>query len=407
MTTFLHTADLQLGMKAKDVSDRGQQLREARFNALERMVEIARDEEVDFILIAGDMFEHNQVATRTVSRAVQLLQAAGPIPVYILPGNHDWYDASSVYQRREFSDAQAGNVTVLSTPEPLEATDECTLYPCPLTERRGYMDPTVWIPPRANDGHVRIGVAHGTLPTAAEEPIFPIDPDTPEKKGLDYLALGHTHSLRLYDSNRLAYPGTPEQTTFGDDDPGQVLLVSIEPGRPPDIEPRKTGTLTWRTIEREIEEPAGEALKALREDIENLEDGPNTLVRLRIRGTLGADSLSLLSELDKWLQARCANEQLLHAEVDTDIRTSEELAGALQRLADRDEVIAGTVADLQSLANPEGAAPEGAANVPPKAREELTEDWMATDPPEDRDLSSSDVAQEALAILAEIAGEVE
>ncbi|MEA3403561.1 MAG: DNA repair exonuclease [Armatimonadota bacterium] len=407
MIRFLHTADLQLGMRARDASERGERLREARFTSLERIVRLAQGEQVDFILVAGDMFEHNQVGTRTVSRAVQVLQAAAPIPVFVLPGNHDWYDASSVYQRREFADAEADNITLLVEAKPVDVLEGCRLYPCPVTERWSYVDPTSWIPQREDDTRIRIGVAHGTLPIPGEERILPIEPDTAQRKGLDYLALGHTHGLRRYESDRVAYPGTPEQTGFGEEAAGQVLLVGIERGRPPEIEPRRTGTLTWLALERELDEPADEALRALREEIQALEDGPRTLLRLRLSGTVGADSLPLLSEFEAWLDARCENEQLLHAEFESDLRTSEELAGALRQVAERDEVIAGAVADLRSLAAPEEAAPEGATGVAPRDRQELMEAWLATDPPEDEDLSSADVAREALAILAEIAGEVE
>jgi len=406
MIKFVHTADVQLGMKASEAGECGERLREARFSALQRIVQIAREEEADFILIAGDLFEDNQVATRTVSRAVQLLQAAAPIPVYILPGNHDWYDAGSVYRRHDFSEAEAGNITVLTAAEAVEAADGCTLYPCPVTERWDYLDPTTWIPPREDDDDIRIGAVHGTLPIPGEERILPIEPDTAQRKGLDYLALGHTHGLRRYDSDRLAYPGTPEQTSFGEEGAGQVLVVSIESGRLPVVEERRTGTLTWLTWERRISGPVEEALAELREETQAIEDGPQTLLRLRLSGTVGADSLPLIAEFEEWLEARRDNRQLLHVEIERDVRSSGELAGALQRLADQDEVIAGVVADLRSLAAPEEAAPDAAAGVPPSSREQLLELWLATGPPEDEELSSADVAREALALLATIAGEV-
>lgn len=407
MVKFIHTADLQLGMKAGQSGECAERLREARFTALERVVNLAREEEVDFVLIAGDMFEDNQIGTRTVARAVQLLQAAAPIPVFILPGNHDWWDAGSVYRRREFSEAQGENITLLTEPAAVEFADGCTLYPCPVTERWSYLDPTQWIPPREDDAGIRIGVAHGTLPTVTEERVLPIEPDTVQRKCLDYLALGHTHGLRLFESGRMAYCGTPEQTSFGEEGAGSVLLVSIESGQPPQIEVRQIGSLTWLTWEREVAEPVEEALDALRNEIHALEDGAHTLLRLRLGGTVAADNLPLVREFEAWLDARCENQQLLFAGIESDLRTSEELAGALRTLAAHDEVIAGAIADLQSLAAPEQAAPEGVGGIAPRDRGELTRTWLETDPPDAEQLSSADVAREALGILAELAGEVE
>ncbi len=407
MIAFLHTADLQLGMKAQDASNAGERLRQARFDALQRIVDLAREEDVDFIVIAGDMFEHNQVASRTVSRAVQLLQQADPIPVFVLPGNHDWLDASSVYQRAEFSEDQSGNITVLSSAEPVPVSEDCTLYPCPVTERWSYLDPTSWIPQREDDAKIRIGVAHGTLPIVEEERILPIEPGTAQDKGLDYLALGHTHGLRRYGSDRMAYPGTPEQTSFGEEGAGNVLLVTVERGSPPQIEKRRTGSLAWETWEEEIAEPVEEALSELRERVRSLPDGPRTLLRLRLSGTVAADSLPMIARFGEWLDARHENQQLLHVEFERDIRTSEELAGALRELAEQDEVIAGAIGDLRSLAAPEEAAPDAVAGVPPRDRNTLMEDWLATDPPDEQDLSSDATAQEALSMLAKIAGEVD
>ncbi len=407
MVRFIHTGDLQLGMKSNDISGRGEQLREARFAALGSIVRLAMEEAVDFVVIAGDMFEHNQVATRTVSRAVQLLQEAAPIPVFILPGNHDWYDAGSVYRRREFTDAQDGNIIVLSEAEPVEFAEDCVLYPCPVTERWCHLDPTVWIPAREDAAQIRIGVAHGTLPVPGEQRILPIEPETAQRAGLDYLALGHTHGTRRYESDRVAYCGTPEQTSFGEEGAGQVLLVSIEQGRPPRIEERRTGSLTWLAWERTIGGLPAEELASLRDEVQALEDGPRTLLRLRLGGTIAADGLPLVRESEQWLQARCENGQLLYADLQSELRTTEELEGALRVVAGQDSVIAGAIADLQSLATPEEAAPEAVWGVAPRAREELAQIWRQTGPPEGEDLASAEVAQEAMSILAEIAGEVE
>ncbi len=404
MITFLHTADLQLGMKATHVGEAGARVREARFGALARLIDLACGENVDFIVIAGDLFEHNQVSAHTVSRTIQLLRDADPIPVYVLPGNHDWFDASSVYRRPDFNGDQAGNITVLGETEPVETADGSVLYPCPVTERWSYADPTTWIPARADEGVIRIGVAHGTfgdVPT--EEPVLPIATEVVQRAGLDYLALGHTHGTRIYDGNRAAYPGTPEQTSFGEQEAGSILIVSVDRDSPPRIEARRVGGLTWLAWEREVGSPVPEALQALREEIAGLEDGPRTLLRLRVSGTVRADELPEFQRFDTWLGARRENQQLLHCELATSMRTTEELAGALRGLADEDAVIAGAVADLKSISAPDAAAPEEVAGEEPRSREELGETWQQTDP---GDLSQAEVAQQALALLAEIAREV-
>ncbi|MEN6549494.1 MAG: hypothetical protein ABFE07_25905 [Armatimonadia bacterium] len=61
MVRFVHTADVQIGMKATEAGERGAALREARLEALRRTVALTRDRQADFLLIAGDLFENNQV----------------------------------------------------------------------------------------------------------------------------------------------------------------------------------------------------------------------------------------------------------------------------------------------------------------------------------------------------------
>ena len=58
---FLHTADWQIGMKANHVGEAANQVREERLFAAHRVIETAKAKGVDFILIAGDIFEDNAV----------------------------------------------------------------------------------------------------------------------------------------------------------------------------------------------------------------------------------------------------------------------------------------------------------------------------------------------------------
>ena len=59
---FLHTGDWQLGMTRHFLNDGAQaRFTEARFQAVVRMAEIAREEGCSFAVVAGDVFETNQV----------------------------------------------------------------------------------------------------------------------------------------------------------------------------------------------------------------------------------------------------------------------------------------------------------------------------------------------------------
>src|SRR5215831_16140315 len=99
MVSFLHTADLHLGLRITRFSmDVAKKIREARFQALEQIRSAAEQRKVDFVLIAGDLFDDHAVDADIAKRAFDLLESF-PAPVYVLSGNHDPLLPGSVWDR--------------------------------------------------------------------------------------------------------------------------------------------------------------------------------------------------------------------------------------------------------------------------------------------------------------------
>jgi len=84
---ILHTSDLHLGMNG---------IKE--FDGLASICELAVEQDVNMILIAGDLFDHNRIADEIVEPVASRLQDVG-CPVAILPGNHDCLTSGSVFDR--------------------------------------------------------------------------------------------------------------------------------------------------------------------------------------------------------------------------------------------------------------------------------------------------------------------
>jgi DNA repair exonuclease SbcCD nuclease subunit len=284
---FLHTADWQVGMRATQLGDKGERVRQARLEAARHVVEQAQREKVDFVLVAGDTFEHNGVERLKVREAAKILGGAG-CPVYLLPGNHDPLTPGSVWEDAVWSGFP--NLHVLTQAAPLEVPGG-VLYPCPVLFGDSREDPTAWI--HACGNAIAIGVAHGSVETVAYDQTLPIPRDAAAARGLDYVALGHFHSKTLYvdqaGAARMAYSGTHEPTGFLEHDSGNVLIVEI-PGRGaiPQIQAIRTGTLEWRSCRRKIEQP-GE-MAALAVELDDLPAPEHTLMDCALEGTLfGAD----------------------------------------------------------------------------------------------------------------------
>ena len=304
MVRFLHTADWQIGMKLARIGDAGRRVREERFSAARRAVAAASERGADFILVAGDLFEDNAVDRALVRRVVDILGRAS-CPVFVIPGNHDPLVPGSVWEDRSWEAAR--NVVVFRESSPHELPG-VTLYPCPLLAKRSDEDPTAWIEAEGGD-RVRIGLAHGSVEGAPiDEWDNPIPRDAATRSGLDYLALGHWHSFALF-GDRTAYSGTHEQTSFGERDSGNVLIVEIDgPGSVPAISPVRTGGVSWVSMDERVD--SREEIDSVRARIAGLPSPETTLLRVRLSGLMRPDDREALEEMER------AAERFLWGEVD-------------------------------------------------------------------------------------------
>ena len=110
---FVHTADWQLGMTRHFLAGEAQpRYSAARRDAVAGLGALAAQAGAEFVVVSGDVFEDNQLAPTVISQSLEAMRAIG-IPVFLLPGNHDPLDASSVYTSALFITERPGNVRVL------------------------------------------------------------------------------------------------------------------------------------------------------------------------------------------------------------------------------------------------------------------------------------------------------
>ncbi|KGA00964.1 metallophosphatase [Cobetia amphilecti] len=288
MARFLHTADWQIGRQyARFEAEDAAALTEARFTAVERLARLAVEERVDAVLVAGDIFDAQTLADRTLHRTFQAL-AAFEGPWIMLPGNHDAALAESVWSRAERIGAIPNNVRLLLTPE-VHLMEEigAAILPAPLTQRQTHQDLSAWFDSADTPERLlRIGLAHGSvegqLPDAIDSP-NPIAADRAASARLDYLAMGDWHGLKQIDQ-RTWYSGTPEQERFKDNGAGHALLVEIDgPGASPSVEARPIGQHLWHQWRRTL---------AVASDLDKL------LVELETLPVMSVIDLTLDGQLD-------------------------------------------------------------------------------------------------------------
>jgi DNA repair exonuclease SbcCD nuclease subunit len=356
----LHTADWQIGLKAKHVASAAEAVRSARLEAGRHVIQAANRARVEAVIVAGDLFDDNLVGDALVRQVVDIL-AASEAPVFVLPGNHDPLTPDSVYRRYSWRERPA-RVVLLDGAEPVSIPGvDAVLLASPCTKKKSFEDPTRAFCPRPPGGPMAIGVAHGSLRIEGKHSPddFPIALDAAERAGLDYLALGHWHGCHIQNP-RLAYPGTHEATAFGEVRSGQALLVEIEKrGAIPRIEEVPTGSLTWISLEADLSRGALAALAPVRALLTGLEAPKRTLLRLRTRGQCADGAEVALRSLGEELASR-----LLFATVDRADLPTEKAQGRLAEIAASSALVAGL---LEDLAQP---SRDGQAEITPSSAAE-------------------------------------
>ena len=290
--TFLHTADWQLGMTRRYLSAEAQaRFAQARLDAIARLGQLAAEHQCAFVAVAGDTFDSNHVERTTLARALEAL-AAVPVPVLLVPGNHDAYDAASIYRAPLFAAKRPSHVHLLVDGASTWQTDGAQVVGVPWTSRRPGRDLLGEVLARlAPSQDLRVLVAHGRLDAfrPARREAASMSMQTIEhalsQHAFDYLALGDRHSTTaIGDSGRVWYAGAPEPTDFDEEAPGHALLVSLTRDARPQV--RKLSTATWRFLRLHVELDRDSDVAALQQSLTALADKERTVLRLDLRGSL-------------------------------------------------------------------------------------------------------------------------
>lgn len=316
MVRFIQTSDWQIGMKGGGLGEAAPIVRETRIESINNVLKSARDRDADFVLLCGDIFEHNMVSQEDVRKVVSVFNQYADIPLYLLPGNHDILGADCVYNRPIFEKLK--HLTILQTCDTIQVPG-AYLHPCPILSKFITKDLTANIPSVYEVDGIHIGVAHGSLigkfSTGDWEDItLPIDPSCVERTGIDYLALGHWHSYRLFEDSkgiaRIAYSGTHEQTRYSEDDAGYCLMVQIDKkGDKPIIDPIKTGHLRWLSHEFDMKDSS--SFIELKKYLDSIKDVD--MFRLELNGEL---PLEYKEELDNMLEFQTTRHRNFRAKLD-------------------------------------------------------------------------------------------
>jgi exonuclease SbcD len=224
---ILHTSDIQLDAPFLFLGKGGKRHRKQLRDTFASVLEMAQTRDYQMLLVAGDLFNSNRPLQSTVDSVIRLLGKLS-IPVCVLPGNHDPYDATSIYRRTVFP----SNVTIFHDGVKAKMFPEldCAVYGNAVTSKAGEGRPLVGIQPHL-EARWHIAMAHGNIVTGlVHSPDRPIQPGEIAGCGMHYLALGDWHSYADHSQGSVQafYSGAPEPMGYDQEGAGFVASVILD-----------------------------------------------------------------------------------------------------------------------------------------------------------------------------------
>ncbi|MCJ7604046.1 MAG: DNA repair exonuclease [Desulfobulbaceae bacterium] len=357
MFKFLHTADIHLDSPLKGLESYEdapvEEIRGASRRAFDNLIDFAIEEEVDFILIAGDLYDGDWKDYNTglffVNRMGRLNRAG--IRVFIVSGNHD--AASHTTKALPLPDNVihfSAKKTETKLLDELGVAIHGRSYPT-----RAVSENLASLYPAKYAGYFNIGLLHTAL-TGREghEPYAPCSVDDLRAMGYDYWALGHVHQLEVVARDPwIIFPGNIQGRHIREVGAKGAALVTVEEGRVTAVEQREFDVLRWALCRVDVStcETIDAVFGQVRQAIETgltAGDGRTLAMRLVLAGAcpVHADlidrSARLIDEL-RGVAAAAGEVWLEKVLVQTRRRTD------LAEIVGRDTALAGLLRSLEDL----------------------------------------------------------
>ena len=255
MTTFrfLHAADIHLDSPLHGLSRYEglpiDEIRSATRAAFDNLVQSAIEEAVDFVVIAGDLFDGDWRDMGTglyFARAMGRLDQAG-IPVFVLAGNHD---AASVISRTV---PWPPNVKLFgpSKPETHRLPNLAVSLHGQSFSTPAVTDNIVLAYPKPDDHSFNIGMLHTALAGRKGHADYaPCNVDDLRSKGYDYWALGHVHEFEIvHTAPYVIFPGNVQGRTIRETGAKGAVIVTVADHEVTAVDRIELDVIRWARLE--------------------------------------------------------------------------------------------------------------------------------------------------------------
>jgi len=390
MTRFIHAADAHIdsplkGLEAHDGAP-VDVLRGATRRAFENLIQLAIDENIDFLVIAGDLYDGDwkDYSTGLFFRGQLTRLRDKGISVYLIAGNHD---AASVISRKL---SLPENVHVFSTRtvESIEVAGHPVVIHGRGFPSRAVPENLVLDFPAAVQNKFNLGLLHTSLNgRAGHDTYAPCSETDLRQKSYGYWALGHIHQPEIISQDPwIVFAGNCQGRDAREVGPRGCRLVTVNDSLVVDnVEWRDLDVVRWQLLNIDLagvteeSEALGRVTKSMASAVSEAE---GRLVAARIMFT-GATPLhgSLHRETYRW-QAELLGRAQDHGEDAIWIERIKVLTSPvydLAQLAERDALTKIVLETLGQATLEPGSLPGDIIDmlgvVPPEVRSEVESDW--------------------------------
>ena len=313
---FLHAADIHLDSPLKGLAGQdgnaAERVRTATREALDQLVSLTIEEQVDFLIIAGDLYDGDWRDHKTgLFFAGQMGRLnASNVPVFLLHGNHD--AESQITRRLDLPD----NVYVFGTrkPETFALEHLNVALHGQSFRQRDVTENLVPDYPAPVSGAFNIGVLHTGLGGMGGHANYaPCSFDDLANKGYDYWALGHVHQAEvLHEQPHIVFPGNLQGRHVRETGAKGAHLVTVEDSEIVDLEAVPCDVVRWAVLSVPLNDAAnlGDVTDSVREALEaavaNQADGRLLACRIRLEGRTEVHAQLIASEEQVLAAARAS-----------------------------------------------------------------------------------------------------
>lgn len=269
---ILHMADVHFGRAVSGLSQNLRNIRRQEVRStFSDAINLAKEENVDAVLIAGDLFDSGDTDKSTINFIKGELLKISHIPVFVSPGNHD--PLGSAYKM--LMQEEIENLTIFGE------NVSCVKFP----EKQfavygiGFNNEVINAPLLKNfkaedEELVNIGVIHGEM--AVNSDYNPITEADIGETNMDYIALGHMHTysgIKKSKNTSYAYSGNLEGGGFDECGEKGVILGTVSKGNC-NLKLHRLCKRVYHTVEIDVTETKTlqEIIEKVKEKVQNKDD---------------------------------------------------------------------------------------------------------------------------------------